>query len=65
MDLMIVLYVVVAGLVLAFVFRPLFVEMGEVARVSGRETKPALVDERSGWNGWDLWDGPGHERHPA
>ena len=46
MDLMIVLYIVVAGLALAFVFRPLFVEMGEVARVSGRETKRQLLLEK-------------------
>ena len=33
------IYIAVAGFVLVYVFRPLFVEKGEFARESGRETK--------------------------
>ena len=38
-DLVIMIYIAVAGFVLVYVFRPLFVEKGEFARESGRETK--------------------------
>jgi hypothetical protein len=46
-QLMTLIYIAVAGAVLFYVFRPLFTEQGEVARVSGRETKRvSLVEQR-------------------
>ena len=47
MEFGIVIYGAVGVAVLAFVFRPLFVERGEVERVSGRESKrQALLEKR-------------------